>query len=88
MCRELTDSSIKFIAELCPGLCSLDLTNLCKLTDSSIGYLANGCRELHILKLLRNPFRFSSLSSVPSVSLLIYLMLYHNVIISSKIRIN
>ncbi|XP_054806024.1 uncharacterized protein LOC129308720 isoform X2 [Prosopis cineraria] len=55
-CEKLTDSSVKIIAEFCPGLCSLDLMNLCKLTDSSIGYLANGCPALHTLKLCRNPF--------------------------------
>ncbi|KAF7833269.1 DNA repair protein rhp7 isoform B [Senna tora] len=55
--RKLTDSSVKVIAEFCPGLCSLDLMNLCKLTDSSIGYLTNGCRALHTLKLYRSPFK-------------------------------
>ncbi|XP_028751453.1 uncharacterized protein LOC114711251 [Neltuma alba] len=55
-CEKLTDSSVKIIAQFCPGLCSLDLMNLCKLTDSSIGYLANGCRALHTLRLRRNQF--------------------------------
>ncbi|XP_061352514.1 uncharacterized protein LOC133297396 [Gastrolobium bilobum] len=54
-CINLTDASIKVIAEHCPGLCVLDLMNLCKLTDLSIGYLTNGCRTLHTLKLCRNP---------------------------------
>ncbi|KAE9587670.1 hypothetical protein Lal_00021903 [Lupinus albus] len=55
-CINLTDSSVKVIAEHCLGLCVLDLTNLCKLTDLSMGYLTNGCRALHTLKLCRNPF--------------------------------
>ncbi|CAL0327872.1 unnamed protein product [Lupinus luteus] len=55
-CINLTDSSMKVIAEHCPGLCVLDLTNLSKLTDLSLGYLTNGCRALHTLKLCRNPF--------------------------------
>ncbi|KAK7281292.1 hypothetical protein RIF29_09130 [Crotalaria pallida] len=55
-CINLTDASMKVIAEHCPGLCVLDLTNLCKLTDLSIGYLTNGCRALHTLKLCRNAF--------------------------------
>ncbi|OIW21731.1 hypothetical protein TanjilG_09068 [Lupinus angustifolius] len=55
-CINLTDSSVKVVAEHCPGLCVLDLTNLCKLTDLSMGYLTNGCRALHTLKLCRNPF--------------------------------
>ncbi|XP_062020112.1 F-box protein At3g58530-like [Rosa rugosa] len=42
-CINLTDSSVKVIAETCSGLCVLDLVNLNKLTDSTLGYLANGC---------------------------------------------
>lgn len=57
MCRNLTDASIKVVAEHCPGICVLDLMNVCKLTDLSIGYLTNSCRALHTLKLCRNPFR-------------------------------
>ncbi|XP_042478388.1 uncharacterized protein LOC122059582 [Macadamia integrifolia] len=55
-CRELTDTSLKVIAENCSGLCSLDLGNLCKLTDCAIGYLANGCHSIHTLNLCRNAF--------------------------------
>ncbi|XP_027355420.1 uncharacterized protein LOC113865209 [Abrus precatorius] len=55
-CINLTDASIKVIAEHCPGLCVLDLMNLCKLTDLSIGYLTNGCHALNTLKLCRNSF--------------------------------
>ncbi|KAK7328823.1 hypothetical protein VNO77_22947 [Canavalia gladiata] len=55
-CINLTDASIKVIAEHCPRLCVLDLMNLCKLTDLSIGYLTNGCHALHTLKLCRNQF--------------------------------
>ncbi|XP_004513482.3 DNA repair protein rhp7-like [Cicer arietinum] len=55
-CINLTDASIKVVAEHCPGICVLDLMNVCKLTDLSIGYLTNSCRALHTLKLCRNPF--------------------------------
>ncbi|XP_050216200.1 uncharacterized protein LOC126667272 [Mercurialis annua] len=55
-CMQLTDSSLKVIAETCPRLCALDLVNLRKLTDSSLGYLANGCREIKALKLCLNSF--------------------------------
>ncbi|XP_058723215.1 DNA repair protein rhp7-like [Vicia villosa] len=55
-CINLTDASIKVIAEYCPGICELDLSNVCKLTDLSMGYLTNGCRALHTLKLCRNSF--------------------------------
>ncbi|KAG2717966.1 hypothetical protein I3843_03G196200 [Carya illinoinensis] len=55
-CVKLTDSSLKVIAESCPGLCAIDLVNLCKLTDSALGYLANGCQGIQTLKLCRNPF--------------------------------
>ncbi|WJX24331.1 hypothetical protein P8452_13451 [Trifolium repens] len=55
-CINLTDASIKVIAEHCPGICGLDLSNVCKLTDLSMGYLTNGCRALQTLKLCRNPF--------------------------------
>lgn len=56
-CRLLTDSSIKVVAESCPGLCALEIVNLSKLTDTAIGYLANGCRVIQTLKLCRNAFR-------------------------------
>lgn len=56
-CRNLTDSSVKVIAETCSGLCALDLFNLHKLTDYSLGYLANGCRAIQTLKFCRNSFR-------------------------------
>lgn len=55
-CVKLTDSSLKVIAETCPGLCAIDLGNLCKLTDSALAYLANGCRAIRTLKLCRNAF--------------------------------
>ncbi|KAI5445576.1 uncharacterized protein LOC127135754 [Lathyrus oleraceus] len=55
-CINLTDASIKVIAEHCPGICGLDLSNVCKLTDMSMGYLTNGCHVLHSLKLCRNSF--------------------------------
>ncbi|RHN64572.1 putative leucine-rich repeat domain, L domain-containing protein [Medicago truncatula] len=56
MYRNLTDASMKFIAEHCPELHALDITNLCKLTDLTIRYLANSCRALLNLKLCRNSF--------------------------------
>ncbi|KAI5446017.1 hypothetical protein KIW84_014019 [Lathyrus oleraceus] len=57
-CINLTDASIKvIIAEHCPAICGLDLSNVCKLTDMSMGYLTNICHVLHSLKLCRNSFR-------------------------------
>ncbi|GLT68029.1 hypothetical protein SLA2020_402920 [Shorea laevis] len=61
-CVELTDTSLKVIAESCSGLCRLDLVNLCKLTDSAMGYLANGCHAIQTLKLGRNSFSYCCLS--------------------------
>ncbi|XP_004288980.1 PREDICTED: uncharacterized protein LOC101312489 [Fragaria vesca subsp. vesca] len=55
-CINLTDSSVKVLAETCSGLCALDLFNLHKLTDYSLGYLANGCRAIQTLKFCRNSF--------------------------------
>ncbi|CAH1419959.1 unnamed protein product [Lactuca virosa] len=55
-CTKLTDKSLKAIAESCPGLCSIDLTNLCRLTDTAIGHLANGCRGIQTMKFGRNVF--------------------------------
>ncbi|PRQ46982.1 putative leucine-rich repeat domain, L domain-containing protein [Rosa chinensis] len=55
-CINLTDSSVKVIAETCSGLCALDLVDLHKLTDSSLGYLANGCRAIQTLKFRQNSF--------------------------------
>ncbi|KAI4344599.1 hypothetical protein L6164_011806 [Bauhinia variegata] len=55
-CVKLTDSSMKVIAESCPGLWALDLANLCRLTDFSVKYLTNGCQALQTLKLCRNQF--------------------------------
>ncbi|KAI4335217.1 hypothetical protein L6164_013884 [Bauhinia variegata] len=62
-CVKLTDSSTKVIAEHCPGLCALNLTNLCKLTDLSIKYLTNGCQALQTLKLCRNQFSDGALAA-------------------------
>ncbi|KAI3670733.1 hypothetical protein L1987_87729 [Smallanthus sonchifolius] len=55
-CTKLTDRALKAIATSCPGLCAIDLTNLCKLTDTSLAHLANGCRTLETMKLCRNAF--------------------------------
>ncbi|GLT98783.1 hypothetical protein SLE2022_162650 [Rubroshorea leprosula] len=55
-CWNLTDSSLKSIAENCSALCALDLGCLSKLTDSALVYLANGCQAIQTLKLCRNAF--------------------------------
>ncbi|KAL3744670.1 hypothetical protein ACJRO7_013871 [Eucalyptus globulus] len=55
-CPNLTDASFKVIAEACPGLLSLDIVNLIKLSDAAIGHLANGCRGIRKLILRRNTF--------------------------------
>ncbi|XP_030530491.1 uncharacterized protein LOC115740960 [Rhodamnia argentea] len=55
-CKNLTDASFKVIAETCPGLLSLDIMNLIKLSDAAIGHLANGCRGIRKLILRRNTF--------------------------------
>nr|XP_016469956.1 PREDICTED: uncharacterized protein LOC107792277 [Nicotiana tabacum] len=55
-CMQLTDCSLKEIAQSCPGLRAIDLSNLRKLTDSAIGHLATGCRAVDKLKLCRNAF--------------------------------
>ncbi|XP_076907286.1 uncharacterized protein LOC143563680 [Bidens hawaiensis] len=55
-CTRLTDRAIKAIAESCPGLCAIDLTNVCKLTDASLGHLANGCETIRTMKFSRNTF--------------------------------
>ncbi|XP_030448494.1 uncharacterized protein LOC115671165 [Syzygium oleosum] len=55
-CPNLTDASFKVIAEMCPGLLSLDIVNLIKLSDAAIGHLANGCQGIRKLILRRNTF--------------------------------
>ncbi|KAF8034029.1 hypothetical protein BT93_C0339 [Corymbia citriodora subsp. variegata] len=55
-CPNLTDASFKVIAEACPGLLSLNIVNLIKLSDAAIGHLANGCRGIRKLFLQRNNF--------------------------------
>ncbi|RAL37087.1 hypothetical protein DM860_004009 [Cuscuta australis] len=55
-CMKLTDRSLKAVAESCPALCAIDLSNLCKLTDYSLGFLVNGCIALDKLMLCRNAF--------------------------------
>ncbi|XP_039687841.1 F-box/LRR-repeat protein fbxl-1 [Medicago truncatula] len=51
----LTDASMKVIAEHCPGLHALDLMNF--------------CRELRKLKFCRNPFRWSLVGQQTALSL-------------------
>ncbi|KAK7363300.1 hypothetical protein VNO77_05436 [Canavalia gladiata] len=67
-CIKLTDASIKVIAEHCPGLCALDLTNLYKLTDLSIGYVTNNCQALHTLKLCRQPFSDEAIAAFVEIT--------------------
>ncbi|PIA42932.1 hypothetical protein AQUCO_02000405v1 [Aquilegia coerulea] len=55
-CGELTDNSVKAIAENLSGLYALDLSNLRKLTDFSVGYIANGCPSVQKLRISRNSF--------------------------------
>ncbi|XP_073289838.1 uncharacterized protein [Primulina huaijiensis] len=55
-CIELTDYSLEVIGNTCAGLRSIDLSNLCKLTDVAIGHLANGCKEVQMLRFCRNAF--------------------------------
>ncbi|KAE8712513.1 Rad7, putative isoform 4 [Hibiscus syriacus] len=55
-CLELTDVSIKSVGKNCSKLCTIDLSYLSKLTDKSLRYLANGCRSINRLKLIRNRF--------------------------------
>ncbi|KAL8239983.1 hypothetical protein R6Q59_016550 [Mikania micrantha] len=55
-CTKLTDKALKAIAKSCPGLCAIDLTNLCKLTDTSLAHLANGCQTIQTMKFCRNTF--------------------------------
>ncbi|XP_058078242.1 uncharacterized protein LOC131226651 [Magnolia sinica] len=62
-CGELTDSSLKVIAENCSGLHALDLGGLQKLTDVAMQHLANGCRSLQALKLRRNAFSDEGISA-------------------------
>ncbi|KZV57406.1 hypothetical protein F511_35156 [Dorcoceras hygrometricum] len=55
-CIELTDYSLEVIGNTCTGLRAIDLSNLCNLTDVAIGHLANGCKEVHMLRFCRNAF--------------------------------
>ncbi|KAD6455101.1 hypothetical protein E3N88_09807 [Mikania micrantha] len=55
-CTKLTDKALKAIAKSCPGLCAIDLTNLCKLSDTSLAHLANGCQTIQTMKCCRNTF--------------------------------
>ncbi|XP_073154328.1 uncharacterized protein [Henckelia pumila] len=55
-CIELTDYSLEVIGNTCAVLRAIDLSNLCKLTDVAIGHLANGCKEIQMLRFCRNAF--------------------------------
>ncbi|GKF93743.1 leucine-rich repeat, cysteine-containing subtype protein, partial [Tanacetum coccineum] len=55
-CTKFTDKALRAISKSCPGLCAVDLTNVCKLTDKSLAHLANGCPKIQILKFCRNTF--------------------------------
>lgn len=59
LARKLTDKAVKAIAENCPRLCVIDLTNLRKLTDNALGHLANGCQSIQSMKFQRNAFRLT-----------------------------
>uniref|UniRef100_A0A803M8M0 F-box/LRR-repeat protein 15-like leucin rich repeat domain-containing protein n=2 Tax=Chenopodium quinoa TaxID=63459 RepID=A0A803M8M0_CHEQI len=55
-CVNLTDSSLKVIANTCSQLRVLDLSYLGKLSDVGMAYITNGCRSIQDLKLCRSPF--------------------------------
>ncbi|KAL3497419.1 hypothetical protein ACH5RR_040151 [Cinchona calisaya] len=55
-CLDLTNCSLRVIGDTCTGLHSLNISNLDKLTDLGLQYLANGCRHIQKLKLCRNQF--------------------------------
>ncbi|KNA21656.1 hypothetical protein SOVF_041280 [Spinacia oleracea] len=55
-CINLTDSSLKVIADTCSQLRVLDISCLGKLTDIGMAYITNGCRNIQHLKLCRSPF--------------------------------
>ncbi|GAB2291615.1 hypothetical protein Dimus_025870 [Dionaea muscipula] len=55
-CGNLTDSSLKAIAQNCSVMCALDVANLYKLTDVGVEYLANGLQAIESLKFCRNKF--------------------------------
>ncbi|CAH9099938.1 unnamed protein product [Cuscuta europaea] len=55
-CITLTDRSVKAVAEFCHRLSAIDLSNLSKLTDYSVGYLANSCKAVTKLIFCRNAF--------------------------------
>lgn len=55
-CIQLTDHSLQIIGKSCADLCSLNISNLNRLTDLGMEYLANGCRSIQKLKLRRNEF--------------------------------
>lgn len=57
-CRGLTDCSLRVIGDTCTGLHSLNISNLDKLNDLALQYLADGCRHIQTFKLCRNKFRF------------------------------
>ncbi|KAK7291801.1 hypothetical protein RIF29_07236 [Crotalaria pallida] len=67
-CINLTDASMKVIAEHCPMLRVLDLMNLSKLTDISIRYLADSCLSLNTLRLCRNPFSDEAIAAFINIT--------------------
>ncbi|GJY61759.1 leucine-rich repeat, cysteine-containing subtype protein [Tanacetum coccineum] len=52
-CTNLTDKALRAISKSCPGLCAVDLTKACKLTDKSLAHLANGFKADSLLNLYR-----------------------------------
>ncbi|KAL5065312.1 hypothetical protein RYX36_027049 [Vicia faba] len=63
-CVNLTDVSMRFIADFSRRLNVLDISNLCKLTYSSLGYFNKRFRLLSTLKLYRNPFSDEAIASL------------------------
>ncbi|KAI3754844.1 hypothetical protein L1987_54635 [Smallanthus sonchifolius] len=55
-CVMLTNSCLQSIADFCPFLCSLDVSNLRHLTDLGLCYLAVGCKSLKSLNVTRADF--------------------------------
>ncbi|KAJ0030512.1 hypothetical protein Pint_13672 [Pistacia integerrima] len=67
-CVELTDIAFKAVGKNCSRLCALDLSNLHKLTNSTLQYLADGCQSIRSLKLYRNSFSDEAIAAFLEVT--------------------
>uniref|UniRef100_A0A7N0V024 Uncharacterized protein n=1 Tax=Kalanchoe fedtschenkoi TaxID=63787 RepID=A0A7N0V024_KALFE len=67
-CSNLTDKAVEAIGSTCSSLVSLDISNLCNITDLALQHIANGSTRIEHLELSHNAFSDEAVAAFLEVS--------------------